>query len=159
MVTSRAKIAFITAALVGCSVVSAPTDEERTGSVSSALFTPFTADFNKTLTPSTKWGTFEEIVNNNPCYGAGIASVRRVTSQFVGTGGGSLAVTANYAGSKKSNHVLAQKGVSTDSVDVALDYVAWAMIDPLAATESTRARPAPRCRSSARSCSPKAGAR
>lgn len=124
-------LSLVAAGLVGCAGMVEATSDEKLGAVSSPVFTDFTDDFD---TSPTTWTTFEEVVGGNTCYGTGIASVSQVPSprRKPKKSGGSLAVTANAAGSTFSNHVLAQKRLPTDGVDVRLDYDVWAMIDPRA---------------------------
>lgn len=61
------------------------------------------------------WKVFEEVVGGNPCYGTGIGDVRTATGAAVG-GSRSLRVTANAAGSPKSNHLIAHKPVAASPI-------------------------------------------
>lgn len=61
------------------------------------------------------WKGFEEVVGGNTCYGTGIGDVQTATGAGVG-GSRSLRVTANAAGSPKSNHLIAHKPVAASPI-------------------------------------------
>lgn len=79
----------------------------------------------------TAWGMFEEIVGGNHCYDDGIGSVAQTSEQHDG-GSGSLRVFANASSSNFSNHVIAQRRLSTTGVDTELTYSLSTMVDPAA---------------------------
>ncbi len=75
------------------------------------------------------WGIFEEIVGGSSCYGDGIGEVARATD-VASEGVYSLRVWANKTLSPKSNHVIAQKRVSTSGQTGRLRYQLVAYVAP-----------------------------
>jgi hypothetical protein len=104
-----------------------------------ALLTPGAAQSGQPLrfrdnfeTPS-GWGIFEEIVGGSSCYGDGIGEVARATD-VASEGATSLRVWANKTLSPKSNHVIAQKRVSSSGQTGRLRYQLSAYVAPETAT-------------------------
>jgi hypothetical protein len=79
------------------------------------------------------WGMFEEIVGGSPCYGAGIGEAARSTNA-VFKGSYSLRVWANKASTSKSNHVIAQKQISSSGQTGRFRYQLYAYRAPETAT-------------------------
>jgi N-formylglutamate amidohydrolase len=105
---------FITCSIIVFSLFSSPSVFSQT--------TLYADDFE---TPQT-WTIFEEIVSNDPCYGANIGEVVRSTDVAHG-GTNSLRVWSNRNGSTKSNHVIAAHHISnSDGITGRLRYGLWA---------------------------------
>ncbi len=104
-----------------------------------ALLKPITAQsdqpfrFRDDFETSPGWGIFEEIVGSSLCYGSGIGEVARATDVAF-EGSYSLRLWANKTLSPKSNHVIAQKQVSSSGQTGRLRYQLYAYIAPETAT-------------------------
>ena len=108
------------------------------------LFEPITAQsdqpfrFFDNFETDQGWSRFEEIVSS--CYGSGIGEVARSTD-IAFEGSNSLRVWANKALSSKSNHVIAQKRVSSSGQTGRFRYQLYAYIAPTTATSGGETGP------------------